>query len=64
MHRVMKIIGFIFISYLSAMISGTLLFELFTADEQTFNIGFILGFFIPIIALIADYIFNKGEKKR
>lgn len=58
--RVIKIAGLIFISYLSGIISGSILYEIFANTEGIFYIGIIIGFFVPVISIIANYIFKKS----
>ncbi len=59
--RIIKIAGLIVGSYLAAMISGTILCQISTVDDDVFNLGFLVGFFVPILVLISNYIFKKGE---
>lgn len=58
--RMMKIAGLIFVSYLSGILSGNILYEIFANVEEIFYIGIIIGFFVPIICVIANYIFKKS----
>ncbi|NBI62697.1 hypothetical protein D3Z38_06420 [Clostridiales bacterium] len=59
--RAIKIAGLVVSSYLAGMISGTILCEIFSVNDDIFNLGFLVGFFVPILVLISNYIFKKGE---
>lgn len=57
--RMIKIFGLILISYLSGMVSGTILCEISSVDDDVFNLGFLVGFFVPTIILISNYFLKK-----
>ena len=54
-----KILGLILSSYLSGILSGTILCEIFSTDNEIFKMGFLVGFFVPILVLISNYILTK-----
>lgn len=58
-NKIIKVAFFIFISFVSGLIGGSILCSIGGVSDELDNLGMLLGYFTPTMLIIVSYILDK-----